>query len=245
MPHRSRPRRSIPAAALGDFSPIDPRPGGAFAAGTIPPPEIQFDFSIMDAPRPSPLQLPSPQRHDAPWRSRTHLPTIPQIAESLFGESSSSSSSTGTTPTPYTASDLLQLSAPASVLLQPRDVINHPPARHPASYLQETAHMDSQPPKIESNSNAIDFRDILAPREHCIFQREDCTDTAKPKYVCYGCSIRTKRQTRRRERIMRKILLLGWLGLQAAIVALLTYTVMAAKHTRAMRQIVDQFDQMC
>lgn len=246
MPHRSRPRRSIPAAALGDFSPIDPRPGVTFASNRIPPPEMQFDFSIMDAPKPSPLQLPSPKRRDAPWRSRTHLPTIPQIAESLLGDSSSSSSSsTGTQPTPYTASDLLQLSTPNPAHLQPRDAVNLLPTHRPASISHENALRDSQPSKLESNLTATDPRNKYRSAKHCIFRRKDCTDTVLPKYVCWDCGIRIERQTRWREKILRKILLLGWLALQATVVALLTYTVMAAKHTRAMRQIVDQFDQMC
>ncbi|KAF2212355.1 hypothetical protein CERZMDRAFT_97631 [Cercospora zeae-maydis SCOH1-5] len=224
MPRASRPIRAIPAAALGKLSPIDPHPGRTFATGQIPPPEIQFDFSILD-PGPSPLQLPSPKRRDASCRSRPHLPTIPQVAETL---SSSDSSSSQTTPTPYAASDFLQLSEPVSALLQPQDATNHPPARSGAPELQEDAHTDSQPSRFETMPNqiaeprAIDFPELMAPRKHCLFNRRDCTDTAQPKYVCYGCYIRTKRQTRWGERLLRKLLFLAWLALQSAVVATIT-----------------------
>ncbi|USW48691.1 hypothetical protein Slin15195_G020100 [Septoria linicola] len=263
MPLRSP--QGIPAAALGGLSPIDPAyKAEMYSAGRIPPREatVHWDHSIVkDPPRPpSPLQLPSPKQHQpsqqryspqrtSPYRHAFSTATHPSLITEEEREREadedidplSPSTSTSSPPSLHLTSHAPNASSLSLVgmNLPPGPAIPHSPALR-----------EAQPGKITSRApynfslytpRAIDFADMLLDRgRHCIFRRGDCTDTVRARSVCWTCFERVTRLRRRREKWARWVGLLVWVGLQSAVVGIVVYLVMAEKHKRAMRQILEQ-----
>lgn len=62
--------------------------------------------------------------------------------------------------------------------------------------------------------------------------------------VCYECHERVDKTKKRSRRIVRKLLLVTWVAVQSGIVATLVYLIMADKHKRALKQVLDGLEQI-
>lgn len=230
------------------MSPIDPRSGELFGTGRIPPSNIDFDYSIMD--NPSPLHLPSPHHH-SPHRIHFDFHNQPsRITE----ESTISSDSTGvqvpqpTAPmTPVLGGISRSASRPShrrSIAAQEREDQQDREEQHQQDHREGARRKSSIAADPLFRPRAIDFAEMLENNAPCIFDRKDCTQMTRTRPVCYDCHERVQRMRERRSRILRKLLIVIWVAIQSGIVAMMVYLIMAAKHKREMKQILDQVGQI-
>ena len=247
MPHKSPPMaRSIPAAALGTMSPIHLGSGEMFGSGRIPPSNIDFDYSIMDNPHPiSPLKLPSPHPHH---RNSNHHLHFDHSLPSRITEESATSSRDSTVPPAAPKTPALGVPSPSrpdTSRYQVSTTAEEQQDREDREEHQQQDHREGgRHRSIDSffRPRPVDFAEMLENSAPCIFARKDCTQMTRKRPVCYECHERVEKMRKRSTRIVRRLLLVTWVAVQSGVVATIVYLIMADKHKRALKQVLDDLE---